>query len=240
MFPFERTLIERKIEEAHKVIREALTKMTNPYVAWSGGKDSTIVLHLVLQHKPDIAVVHLDADADFPETVEYMERLRRDWNLNLITVKTKPLLDLVARYGYSDELTRIIMKAVVYEPIKRIIKQHGFDGCFLGVRHEESYGRSKLLRAQGKLFFNKTYRVWQCLPIGWWTLDDVFRYYEYTNIPLHPFYREHLFEPLEQRRVSYFAGGTAKEKGRFVTAKFYHIGLYNEIRKRTRWVSFFS
>jgi len=240
MFPFERELIERKIADAHKVIENALTKMKNPYVAWSGGKDSTIVVHLVIQHKPDIAIVHLDADADFPETLQYIERLKREWKLNLITVKTKSLLELVARYGYSDELTRIVMKAVVYEPIKRLIKQNGFDGCFLGVRSDESYGRSKLLRAQGKLFFNKTYGIWQCLPIGWWSVDDVMRYYEYTNIPLHPLYHENLFEPIEQRRVSYFAGGTSKERGRFVSVKFYHRSLYNEMRKRTRWVSFFS
>lgn len=240
MFPFERELIKRKVDEAHKLIDIALEKMKNPYIAWSGGKDSTIVVHLVIQHKPDIAVVHLDADAEFPETWEYMRRLINEWNLNFINVKVKPLLELINKYAYTEELSRIVMKAVVYNPVKKLIKDYGFDGCFLGVRHEESYGRSKLLKAQGKLFFNKTYKVWQCLPIGWWTADDVWRYYDYTGIPYNPLYDQQLFEGRDKLRVGYFAGGTSKERGRFVLLKFYHIGLFNKARLHTRWVSFFS
>jgi len=240
LFPFERNLIEQKIKEAHATIEKALEVMKNPYIAWSGGKDSTIVVHMVIQHKPDILVVHWDADCDFPETVEYMERLCREWKLNFLSVKTKPLLQVVAKYAYTEECGKMALRYCVYEPIKKTVKEFGLDGCFLGVRQEESYRRSKLLRAQGKLFFNKGYGIWQCLPIGWWTVEDVWRYYAFTKIPLNPLYDRDLLDDKDQLRVSYFAGGVNRERGRFVTLKFYHLGLYNRIRQRTKWVGFFS
>ena len=40
-------LDDKKENEAKKIIKEALQKCKNPYVAFSGGKDSTAMLHLV-------------------------------------------------------------------------------------------------------------------------------------------------------------------------------------------------
>jgi 3'-phosphoadenosine 5'-phosphosulfate sulfotransferase (PAPS reductase)/FAD synthetase len=49
-----------KVEEARQIIAKALATHQKPYVAFSGGKDSTCMLHLVLQQKPDIMVYHWD------------------------------------------------------------------------------------------------------------------------------------------------------------------------------------
>ncbi len=51
---------QAKVEEAKHIIREALTRCLKPYVAFSGGKDSTCVLRLVLEQKPDVLVLHWD------------------------------------------------------------------------------------------------------------------------------------------------------------------------------------
>jgi PP-loop superfamily ATP-utilizing enzyme len=49
-----------KVEQARDIICKALSRYNKPYIAFSGGKDSTCILHLVLQQKPDIMVLHWD------------------------------------------------------------------------------------------------------------------------------------------------------------------------------------
>ena len=47
---------KRRIVEANRIIEEGLSVCQSPYVACSFGKDSAVMLHLVLQHNPDVHV----------------------------------------------------------------------------------------------------------------------------------------------------------------------------------------
>ena len=48
------------IEQAKRVITEWLSHCDKPYVAFSGGKDSSVMLHLVRQIAPEIEAVYCD------------------------------------------------------------------------------------------------------------------------------------------------------------------------------------
>ncbi|HPT36627.1 MAG TPA: hypothetical protein PK309_08910, partial [Bacillota bacterium] len=45
-----------QVARARDTVRRALEKCKQPYVAFSGGKDSTCVLHLVLEQAPETMV----------------------------------------------------------------------------------------------------------------------------------------------------------------------------------------
>jgi len=47
---------KNKVKEAKEIIKQCFKQFKNPYVAYSGGKDSIAMLHLVLQTKPNIDV----------------------------------------------------------------------------------------------------------------------------------------------------------------------------------------
>ena len=49
-----------KVKEAEGIIAESLKNYKKPYIAYSGGKDSSVVLHLVLAQEPNIMVLHWD------------------------------------------------------------------------------------------------------------------------------------------------------------------------------------
>jgi phosphoadenosine phosphosulfate reductase len=49
------------------------------YVAFSGGKDSLVVLHLALQADPSVPVAFFDSGLEFPETYDFIGQLARDW-----------------------------------------------------------------------------------------------------------------------------------------------------------------
>jgi len=72
---------EWKLAHAQAVIAEALRKGRRPAVAWSGGRGSTVVLHLVLQHCQP-AVLFANTRVEFKETVRFVREVARRWNLD--------------------------------------------------------------------------------------------------------------------------------------------------------------
>lgn len=95
--------LDRKVEESHKLLDSVLKKHRQPIVCWSGGKDSTVVLHLVRQHRPDIPVIYVDSGVEFPETVEFVNFLAHSWNLNIVVTKPKKgeeFWNIGSKYGW--------------------------------------------------------------------------------------------------------------------------------------------
>lgn len=94
--------MEQKLQHAQELIGTALSK-GNAAVAWSGGKDSTVMLHLVLQQKPDVLVVWNNTGVEFPETYKFVMRMKNEWNLNLVVAKPAPGVNFwwcVEKFGW--------------------------------------------------------------------------------------------------------------------------------------------
>ena len=128
-----------RVEQARRRITAWLQKVENPYVAFSTGKDSTCVLHLVREQSPDIPAVYFDADCSFPESREMLEATE-----NLIVFPAlEPLLETFRRFGgFGNGLERETMRTTVWEPIGRLVKKYDFDGVAYGLRAEENRGRA--------------------------------------------------------------------------------------------------
>jgi phosphoadenosine phosphosulfate reductase len=71
------------------IIKQGIKRYGNhSAVACSFGKDSMVVLYMALRVNPDIKVIFNNSGVEFPETIRIKNRLKSDWNLNLI--ETKP------------------------------------------------------------------------------------------------------------------------------------------------------
>jgi 3'-phosphoadenosine 5'-phosphosulfate sulfotransferase (PAPS reductase)/FAD synthetase len=94
--------LEEKINYSIELIHQALHISKNPTISWSGGKDSTVVLHLVRQRNPKIPIIFADLDCLFPETRDYVLRMSKEWKLNLHFVKSKEynFKTLTEKYGF--------------------------------------------------------------------------------------------------------------------------------------------
>ncbi len=221
--------LERTREaRSRAVIREFLGQCKKPYLSWSGGKDSTLMLYLALKEKPDIEVIYFDADSCLPDGWEYMQKLVQEWKLNFRVVKTRPLLEVLAEYGLSNpRIEYQTMKATVYEPVKQLARE-GYDGGLIGLRAEENRNRRLAGKKYGELFFSETYRMWECWPLLWWRTEEIWLYIDHHKIPYHPAYDKTKFAPREQMRVSYWAGETYRTYGRFKWLEYYYPDLLNK------------
>ena len=166
-----------KIEESKKVITKAFTYYKNPYIAYSGGKDSIVMLHLVLQQKPNIDIWHFDhGKALMPREIEreIIHNARLLGAKNLIIKTSKQLDKESARWDYK------IWYNSFFGILNSVTKERGWDGVFLGLRQEESIKR----KIRAKEFFNGS----ECYPLANWTWKDVWAYIVSNNLPYPSIY----------------------------------------------------
>lgn len=164
----------RRVEQAQEIIRACLERAANPYVAFSAGKDSTVVLHLVRSIAPD-TVAHFgheewllpETDALIAATGNVIKSALPDTHAEWFSAWQDP-----ARV--PDDVQYI--DPAQYTEFNYARKKFGWDGVFLGLRADENGRRRLHLRSHGLLFFAQNYQVWQCNPIGWWTVEDVWAY----------------------------------------------------------------
>lgn len=216
----------RLVDKARWRIARWLELVDNPYIAFSTGKDSTCVLHLVREQIPDIPAVYFDADSSFPESREMLIETE-----NVIVFPAlEPILDTFRRFGGFDagsELERETMRTTVWEPIKALIAEYRFDGVVYGLRAEESYGREMHAKYRGAVFRYKRDGLWGCQPIHDWGYNDVWAYIASNDVPYCGVYDKMWDMPEEDQRLSYWAGETKRRWGRWAWLKRNYPELFN-------------
>jgi 3'-phosphoadenosine 5'-phosphosulfate sulfotransferase (PAPS reductase)/FAD synthetase len=100
--------LEQKIEMSKRRIRQFYEHYKGDvYVAFSGGKDSTVLLHLVRSVYPDIPAVFVDAGLEYPEIKDFVKTQE-----NIIILKPKMnFTEVIKVYGYpmvSKKVARMI------------------------------------------------------------------------------------------------------------------------------------
>ena len=125
------------------------------FVSFSGGKDSTVVSDLVIKAlgKPEIIHIFGDTTLEFPMTMEYTKRFKKD-NLRtpLLSArnKEKNFYDICEVVGPPSRVMRwccIIFKTgAITKKISTVFKSKTKILTFYGVRRSESISRSKYER----------------------------------------------------------------------------------------------
>lgn len=133
--------LEEKEKESRKLLKEAIEKfgMEKVAVAWSGGKDSTTVLHLIRQEfkKVIIPVVFIDTSVKFKEIYSFRDKIAKEWNLNLIIVRNEKALKTI-KIAQNKEECCYLLKTI---PLREAITSHGWQALITAVRWDEQEAR---------------------------------------------------------------------------------------------------
>jgi phosphoadenosine phosphosulfate reductase len=164
----------RALHEARAIIERALESAQKPYIAYSGGKDSTVMAHLVLQYAPDTMVLHWDYGRAFvPEPIQ-REILRnaRLIGVRNLRIETSPLYAKLGRRAQN-----VLGRHLIGRLLPQLARE-GYDLAFVGLRKQESSKRAIRLRTNTALSV-----IPECHPLANWDWRDVWAYIVTHNLP---------------------------------------------------------
>lgn len=168
------------VEKTDNFIKESLAKVENPYLACSFGKDSAVMLHLVLKHKPDIPVRFISWDNESEYLGNYTEVISKWSNINLTTIN--------------------LSRTTIEDKVKGRYDVSGYDSYFIGFRAEESKGRRITIRSCGA-FYEMKNGLKRICPVSEWKTIDIAAYIVLNNIPTLDTYTEFGFEERTSSRI---------------------------------------
>jgi phosphoadenosine phosphosulfate reductase len=174
-------------KDPFEIIKWAIETYENIAVSSSFGKDSMVILHMAMQIKPDIPVFTINTGYEFSETLDFINRIEKEWNLNLkeYTPKLTPQ-KLETKYGkdlYQKDPGKCCTLMKV-EPIKSALI--GLDAWITGLRRDETDFRKDLGIIEE---FDGTDMI-KINPLANWTEEQVWEYIRKNNIPYNPLYDE--------------------------------------------------
>ncbi|MCR6693219.1 MAG: phosphoadenosine phosphosulfate reductase family protein [archaeon YNP-LCB-003-016] len=184
----ERIYFDFKVLQAKSILKIAKeTFGDNLAVAFSGGKDSLVVLHLALETLgPDIPVIFNNTTIEFPETIQYVLNLSKMWGFKLhVTNPNRNFFSAVKEHGWATHENRWCCKPYKDEPAYKYMIEHGIMAEITGVTRTESFYRRYL-----KPFTmpKKDPPILRINPIYDWNSQEVWRYIKERNLPYNPLY----------------------------------------------------
>ena len=173
----------RPIDEwAIDVLREFAPPGGKPYrVAYSGGKDSTVILDLAKRAGVPFEAVYRFVPIDPPELRRFIFDQRKDLENHLsVKIPTRSLISIARSRG--------VMPLRQLRWCCEILKEGGFDGevVVTGIRWEESVKR----RRRAMVESCQRTGEWFVHPIIGWKSSDVWDYIRERNLPYCSLYDE--------------------------------------------------
>jgi len=198
--------------EAIYIFREVVAQFERPVLLFSGGKDSITLVRLAQKAffpaKIPFPLMHIDTGHNFPETIEFRDRLVRELGLELIV---RNVQDSIDQGKVKEESGRYSSRNILQTTtLLDAIEEFKFDACIGGARRDEEKARAKerifsvrddfgqwdeknqrpelFDMLNGQIDLGQNVRVF---PISNWTELDVWSYIEKEDLEIPSIYFAH-------------------------------------------------
>lgn len=198
--------------EAIYILREVVAQFEKPVLLFSGGKDSITLVRLAQKAffpaKIPFPLLHIDTGHNFPETIEFRDRLVEELGVELIV---RNVQDNIDAGKVKEETGKYASRNMLQtETLLDAIEEFGFDACIGGARREEEKARAKerifsvrddfgqwdeknqrpelFDMLNGRIDLGQNVRVF---PISNWTELDVWTYIQQEEIEIPSIYFAH-------------------------------------------------
>ncbi len=179
--------LETKIAKTTAIIKKAAKKFKPEKVAiaFKGGKDTMVMLHIVrsiYRGKVPFKLMFNDTTMEFRQTYEFIEKMKKLWNLDLKVVKHSPR-ELRKFHALKDpaaknELARL-MKITA---IESALKKYKFKAFMAAIRRDEHPARAK------EKYFVKKEDHTRIHPMLHFTEKDIWDYIHAFGVPYSKLY----------------------------------------------------
>lgn len=225
-------MLTAKIKGIKTIIKKGLDAMQNPYLACSWGKDSVTLLYFLREIKPDIPVVFLNSGYSFPDIYEFRDRIIKEWQLNYIEI-AQPIdyLELCKEVGLPHDRKQTTqnktVKILKKDLLNNLATEKGFDGCFWGLRAEESKSRANLIRYKGNCFQSQGF--WRCSPLAYLGNMDIWMIIDLLKIHYCSLYDKNAVLKRHEIRNSGWLSTDGAENGKILHIRRYYPELFEKL-----------
>ncbi len=213
--------------ESLHIFREVAAEFERPVLLFSGGKDSAVMLWLAIRAFAPapipFPVMHVDTGHNFPEVIEYRDRIVAQTGIRLEVASVQDAIDSgrISEPAGRDP-NRNQLQIV---PLLDAITEHRFDAVFGGARRDEERARAKERVYSFRDEFgqwdpkNQRPELWsiyngrhhrgehiRVFPLSNWTESDIWHYIRDAEVPLPSIYYAHEREVFH-RDGMYLAAG---------------------------------
>ena len=221
---YELSYLDALEAESIHIFREVAAEFERPVLLFSGGKDSLVLLRLAEKaFRPGrfpFPIMHVDTGHNFPEVIEFRDRLIEQLGERLIVASVQESIDsgrVVEETGPRASRNRLQTVTLL-----DAIGEHGFDAAFGGARRDEERARAK----ERVFSFRDDFGQWdpksqrpelwslyngrirkgehvRVFPISNWTELDVWQYIVREELEVPSIYFAHNREVFERDGMLY-------------------------------------
>jgi len=198
--------------EAVFVIREVAAQFERPVLLFSGGKDSIVMFHLARKAfapaRIPFPILHIDTGHNFPETIEYRDRIAQETGANLLVRSVQDSID--SGRVVEEKGPRASRNGLQTVTLLDALEEFRFDAAMGGARRDEEKARAKERFFSHRDDFgqwdpkNQRPELWnlfngrkhqgehfRVFPLSNWTEMDIWQYIKREEIDLPGLYFTH-------------------------------------------------
>jgi sulfate adenylyltransferase subunit 2 len=223
-FYYELSHLEALEAESIFIFREVAAEFERPVLLFSGGKDSLVLLRLAEKaFRPGrfpFPIMHVDTGHNFPEVIEFRDRLIDRLGERLIVASVQDSID--RGRAVEERGPRASRNRLQTVTLLDALEEHGFDAAFGGARRDEERARAK----ERVFSFRDDFGQWdpkrqrpelwalyngrirkgehvRVFPISNWTELDVWQYIVQEKLEVPSIYFSHTRQVFERDGMLY-------------------------------------
>jgi sulfate adenylyltransferase subunit 2 len=201
--------LDRLEAESIHIFREVASEFRNPVMMYSVGKDSSVLLHLLLKAfapaRPPIPLLHVDTRWKFREMIAFRDQRAAETGVDLrVHINPDGIARDIGPISHGATVHTDVMKT---QGLKQALDHYKFDAAIGGARRDEEKSRAKervfSFRNDKHRWDPKNQRpeLWnlynarihtgesvRVFPLSNWTELDIWLYIYREGIPVVPLY----------------------------------------------------